>query len=37
MGLGGPKLILVKPLTYMNLSGAAVDVSGAVFQVPFRT
>ena len=31
---GGPKLVLVKPLTYMNLSGAAVTSLMQFFKVP---
>jgi PTH1 family peptidyl-tRNA hydrolase len=31
---GGPKLVLMKPLTYMNLSGAAVVSLGQFFKVP---
>ncbi len=34
LGYGGPKLILVKPLTYMNLSGAAVAQLLQFFKVP---
>ncbi|MFI5496431.1 aminoacyl-tRNA hydrolase [Actinoplanes sp. NPDC051859] len=34
LGFGGPKLILVKPLTYMNLSGAPVVALGQFFKVP---
>jgi PTH1 family peptidyl-tRNA hydrolase len=32
--LGGPKLVLVKPLTYMNLSGAPVVALAQFFKVP---
>ena len=32
--LGGPRLVLVKPLTYMNLSGAAVASLAQFFKVP---
>jgi PTH1 family peptidyl-tRNA hydrolase len=31
---GGPKLVLVKPLTYMNLSGAPVSSLSQFFKVP---
>jgi peptidyl-tRNA hydrolase, PTH1 family len=31
---GGPKLVLVKPLTYMNLSGAPVVALSQFFKVP---
>ncbi len=34
LGFGGPKLILVKPLTYMNLSGAPVVQLAQFFKVP---
>ncbi|GAA2505564.1 aminoacyl-tRNA hydrolase [Winogradskya humida] len=34
MGFGGPKLILVKPLTFMNLSGAPVVALCQFFKVP---
>lgn len=34
LGFGGPKLILVKPLTYMNLSGAPVVTLAQFFKVP---
>jgi PTH1 family peptidyl-tRNA hydrolase len=34
LSLGGPKLVLVKPLTYMNLSGSAVASLGQFFKVP---
>jgi PTH1 family peptidyl-tRNA hydrolase len=34
MSLGGPKLVLVKPLTYMNLSGAPVVSLAQFFKVP---
>jgi PTH1 family peptidyl-tRNA hydrolase len=34
LGFGGPKLILVKPLTYMNLSGAPVVALSQFFKVP---
>jgi PTH1 family peptidyl-tRNA hydrolase len=34
MGFGGPKLVLVKPLTYMNLSGAPVVSLAQFFKVP---
>ena len=34
LGFGGPKLILAKPLTYMNLSGAPVAVLAQFFKVP---
>ena len=34
LGFGGPKLILVKPLTYMNLSGAPVSQLSQFFKVP---
>jgi PTH1 family peptidyl-tRNA hydrolase len=34
LGFGGPKLVLVKPLTYMNLSGAPVVSLAQFFKVP---
>ena len=34
MGFGGPKLVLLKPLTYMNLSGAPVVSLAQFFKVP---
>ncbi|MEV8507488.1 aminoacyl-tRNA hydrolase [Actinoplanes sp. NPDC051475] len=34
LGYGGPKLVLVKPLTYMNLSGAPVVGLAQFFKVP---
>jgi PTH1 family peptidyl-tRNA hydrolase len=34
LGFGGPKLILAKPLTYMNLSGAPVSQLVQFFKVP---
>lgn len=34
LGFGGPKLVLVKPLTYMNLSGAPVVALAQFFKVP---
>ncbi len=34
LGFGGPKLVLVKPLTYMNLSGAPVSALAQFFKVP---
>jgi PTH1 family peptidyl-tRNA hydrolase len=34
LGYGGPKLILAKPLTYMNLSGGAVSQLTQFFKVP---
>ncbi|MEU8229570.1 aminoacyl-tRNA hydrolase [Actinoplanes sp. NPDC048967] len=34
LGFGGPKLILVKPLTFMNLSGAPVVALAQFFKVP---
>jgi peptidyl-tRNA hydrolase, PTH1 family len=34
LGFGGPKLILVKPLTYMNLSGGPVSQLAQFFKVP---
>ena len=34
LGFGGPKLILVKPLTFMNLSGAPVVSLAQFFKVP---
>ncbi|MEV6597405.1 aminoacyl-tRNA hydrolase [Actinoplanes sp. NPDC051346] len=36
LGFGGPKLILVKPLTYMNLSGAPVVALAQFFKVPIE-
>ncbi len=34
LGFGGPKLVLAKPLTYMNLSGAPVVQLAQFFKVP---
>jgi PTH1 family peptidyl-tRNA hydrolase len=34
LGFGGPKLILMKPLTYMNLAGAPVAQLTQFFKVP---
>ena len=34
LGFGGPKLVLVKPLTFMNLSGAPVVALSQFFKVP---
>ena len=34
LGFGGPKLILAKPLTFMNLSGAPVAALAQFFKVP---
>src|SRR5918911_1044650 len=34
LGFGGPRLVLAKPLTYMNLSGAAVTSLAQFFKVP---
>ncbi|MET8147031.1 aminoacyl-tRNA hydrolase [Actinoplanes sp. NPDC049668] len=34
LGFGGPKLILAKPLTYMNLAGAPVTALSQFFKVP---
>ncbi|GIJ77271.1 peptidyl-tRNA hydrolase, PTH1 family [Micromonospora phaseoli] len=34
LGLGGPKLVLVKPLTYMNLSGGPVASLAQFYKVP---
>ncbi|MBM2622220.1 aminoacyl-tRNA hydrolase [Actinoplanes sp. LDG1-06] len=34
LGFGGPKLVLIKPLTYMNLSGAPVVSLSQFFKVP---
>ncbi|MGQ5260445.1 aminoacyl-tRNA hydrolase [Micromonospora sp. ZYX-F-536] len=34
LGFGGPKLVLVKPLTYMNLSGAPVAALAQFYKVP---
>ena len=34
LGFGGPKLVLIKPLTYMNLSGAPVVSLAQFFKVP---
>ena len=34
LGFGGPRLILVKPLTFMNLSGAPVVALAQFFKVP---
>jgi PTH1 family peptidyl-tRNA hydrolase len=34
LGVGGPKLVLVKPLTYMNLSGGPVASLAQFFKIP---
>ncbi|MEE6259540.1 aminoacyl-tRNA hydrolase [Plantactinospora sonchi] len=34
LGLGGPKLVLIKPLTYMNLSGGPVAALAQFYKVP---
>ncbi|MCO1595227.1 aminoacyl-tRNA hydrolase [Micromonospora sp. RHAY321] len=34
LGFGGPKLVLLKPLTYMNLSGAPVAALAQFYKVP---
>lgn len=34
LGFGGPKLVLAKPLTYMNLSGGPVAALAQFFKVP---
>jgi len=34
LGLGGPKLVLAKPLTYMNLSGGPVAALAKFYKVP---
>ncbi|MEH0984014.1 aminoacyl-tRNA hydrolase [Micromonospora sp. CPCC 205556] len=34
LGFGGPKLVLIKPLTYMNLSGGPVASLAQFFKVP---
>ncbi|MET8350893.1 MULTISPECIES: aminoacyl-tRNA hydrolase [unclassified Micromonospora] len=34
LGFGGPKLVLVKPLTYMNLSGGPVVALAQFYKVP---
>jgi PTH1 family peptidyl-tRNA hydrolase len=34
LGFGGPRLVLVKPLTFMNLSGAPVASLAQFFKVP---
>ncbi|GAB2925819.1 aminoacyl-tRNA hydrolase [Micromonospora polyrhachis] len=34
LGLGGPRLVLAKPLTYMNLSGGPVAALAQFFKVP---
>ena len=36
LGFGGPKLILAKPLTFMNLSGAPVVALAQFFKVPIE-
>ena len=36
LGFGGPKLVLVKPLTFMNLSGAPVVALAQFFKVPLE-
>jgi peptidyl-tRNA hydrolase len=34
LGLGGPRIVLVKPLTYMNLSGGPVATLARFYRVP---
>jgi peptidyl-tRNA hydrolase, PTH1 family len=34
LGFGGPRLVLAKPLTYMNLSGGPVAALSAFYKVP---
>lgn len=34
LGMGGPQLVLVKPLTYMNLSGGPVTALAQFYKVP---
>ena len=34
LGFGGPKLVLTKPLTFMNLSGAPVAALAQFFKIP---
>ena len=34
LGFGGPKLVLAKPLTFMNLSGAPVAALAQFFKIP---
>ncbi|WP_319459070.1 aminoacyl-tRNA hydrolase [Micromonospora sp. RTP1Z1] len=34
LGFGGPKLVLVKPLTYMNLSGGPVAALAQFYKIP---
>jgi PTH1 family peptidyl-tRNA hydrolase len=34
LGFGGPKIVLLKPLTFMNLSGAPVVSTAQFFKVP---
>ncbi len=34
LGFGGPKLVIVKPLTYMNLSGGPVATLAQFYKVP---
>lgn len=36
LGFGGPRLVLAKPLTYMNLSGAPVVSLAQFFKVPLE-
>jgi peptidyl-tRNA hydrolase, PTH1 family len=36
LGFGGPKVILAKPLTFMNLSGAPVSALAQFFKVPLE-
>jgi PTH1 family peptidyl-tRNA hydrolase len=36
LGFGGPRLVLAKPLTYMNLSGGPVAALTAFYKVPFE-
>lgn len=33
-GIGGPRLILAKPMTYMNLSGGPVSALGRFYDIP---
>ena len=34
LGVGGPRLVLVKPLTYMNLSGGPVSALSRFYKIP---
>src|SRR4051794_25489086 len=36
LSLGGPRVVLAKPLTYMNLSGSAVAALAQFYKVPIE-